>query len=761
MTFLAPLFLLGVLAAGVPVLLHLVHRKTAKELPFATLRFLRQSVERTRRRRRVQDFLLLLVRAAALVLVAVGLARPTITRLGMLWGPGGSAVVIVLDNSASMGQVDRDVVRFETARAAATQILDELGDGDRVALLLTGGPLFEHQNTLDRTHERVRQTLAAAQPSYQRADLVAALARARKILAGDDAADKQIYIISDRQALSWDTGERGGGGPGKEILRSAQNDANVAQNDANVAQNDGSVAQNDGSVAQNDRGVARDENVDEDAAAIPVIIIDCNRAPKPNVAVERADVDAPLPITGIPLKLAAGLRNAAQVAQQRRVDLYLDGVKLSSSPELDLAANGRAVHEFLFTLDRGGVHEGEVRLVGEDGSPLDDRRFFTLTLDPGIPVAIVKPRRHETAYLEDTFYVENALAPGHAPGAAVRPTVLLADELIGEPLSQYRIVFCVNLPALEPEAAGRLGDYVAHGGNLIWFCGDRVDPTGYNRMNEAAGGRILPAPLLEVRSADAVAGRDAWHVAMLDRTHPALEPLAEPAALYESILVYRHVQVDASRPGVRVLARLDDGQPLLVERAVERGRVLFWATGAHVDWTNAPLRPIFLPLLVRLSFALAGAPLERNETLAGAPLMLAWDGPGAPAAVEVRTPTGQTLRLPTVPTPDGAGRALRLAETYEVGVYRFRPIEGAGGGPLACAVNVDPDESDPATISPEALRVHLGGAPVIFAENPDDLSSTFAELRQGRSLWDLFLAAVLVALVLESYLANRFTPKQA
>ena len=55
--------------------------------------------------------------------------------------------------------------------------------------------------------------------------------------------------------------------------------------------------------------------------------------------------------------------------------------------------------------------------------------------------------------------------------------------------------------------------------------------------------------------------------------------------------------------------------------------------------------------------------------------------------------------------------------------------------PIAYAVNFDPDEADPTKIERQELRGLLGGAPLVFAENPDDLSGTFALLREGKSLW--------------------------
>ena len=95
----------------------------------------------------------------------------------------------------------------------------------------------------------------------------------------------------------------------------------------------------------------------------------------------------------------------------------------------------------------------------------------------------------------------------------------------------------------------------------------------------------------------------------------------------------------------RVLARLDDGQPLLVERAVGTGSVLMLGTGVHVEWTNLPLKPLFLPLFARLTFHLAGVEADRSQVLAGAPLVVPLGGQEGTAEVEVVRPSGETLRV--------------------------------------------------------------------------------------------------------------------
>ena len=366
---------------------------------------------------------------------------------------------------------------------------------------------------------------------------------------------------------------------------------------------------------------------------------------------EKVELDAAAPMAGMPVKAVVTVSNASSVAQQRLVELTIDGVKQSSSPQLNLPPGGRAKCDLTFSSPRAGLHRGEVRLVGDDGSKYDDRRFFAVQAGGGVPVAVVESRRHEIPYLDEAYYLGQALgsAPTGAGGFDVS-NLLLAD-LADEPLKKYRVIFCVNLPALDAKTAERLADYVAAGGNLVWICGDNVEPAAYNRMDQLAGGRLLPAPLSTVRAIGPNSGRDSWHIGYLDADYPPLGGLNDPASLYESVLVYRHVGQTVEKGHARVLARLDDGQPLLVERGVGKGRTLLLGAAAMPAWTNLPLRPIFLPLVVRLTFHLAKSESIRTDVLAGQPLEYRFAGVAEPREVELIPPDGETLRLPIKPRP--------------------------------------------------------------------------------------------------------------
>ena len=720
MTFAAPLFLLAALAGMIPVFVHLIHRQKARVVHFSTLRFLRISVQRTRRRKYIEDMSLLAVRVAVLLLIALGLARPALSSLATLWGGGRSAAIaIVLDNSASMAVIDGGRPRFETGRQAAEQVLARLRVGDQVALLPTGGPPGPELGRLFRTHETVQQALDQCRPSYERADLAARLQQARDLLAQADAPSKEIYVLTDDQSLSWEG-----------LKEPAQED---------------------------------DPKQAKRPAPAPVVIINVDREPAPNVALQTVSLSSPAPVAGVPYQAAALVLNCSSVPQQKHLELQIDGAREAVSPDLSLPPGGTLKYEFRFTLEREGVHRGEVRLVEEDGLALDNRLYFAVSVDQQIPMAIVKAHRGEVPQADDAFYLERAFAPGGSAGGAFRTTTLTPDSLATDDLSTQAVVFCVNLPALAPPAAEKLLAYARSGGHVVWVCGQNVQPDAYNAMNALAQGQLLPAPLEALRQ-PLPGGVESWRLGFLDKDSPALAPLTEPASLFRSVLVYKYFPMKLSPQAAgRVLIKLDDGQPLLAERAVGTGSVLLLGTGVHVDdWTNLPLKPLFLPLLARLTLHLAGAETG-TMGLAGAPVRLplgrgkVQDQAGEPE-VEIVRPSGEVVRFRKA---DQDADGWRYTGTHEAGVYLVRQVNRKPPKQMAFAVNIDPAESDPATLTQAELQARLGTRPLLFCANPNDLAGTIERLREGTSLWEWFLAAVLIALVLEVFLANRGAAAQA
>jgi hypothetical protein len=724
MTFAAPLFLAALLAGGIPIVLHMIHNQQAKMLPFSTLRFLRISSQKTRRRKRIHDMFLMLLRMAVLLLIALGLSKPTMTNLRALFGGGATAVAIVLDNSASMGMIDNDRPRFETAHAAAEQIMRELRDGDQAALFLTSGVAFPEQGKLDRKQDQVLQMLSLCKVSYEKADVAGRVVDARRLLAKADAPNKQIFVISDFQAISWESLK-------KQLLDSA-------------------------GQPQQPKPPEEQKQLD-----IPLIMIDCNRNPKPNAAVTNIELDAAVPVAGRPIHATAEVYNTASVGQQRLAELYIDGNKEASSPVLNIPPETKVRHDFAFTFRSGGLHRGEVRLVGDDGSKYDDKRYFTMEVEQNLPVAVVKPERHEIPYLEESYYVQQALGNGRW---AFRVSPLTAAQLPNEPLSEYKLIYLVDIPAPDAATADRLKTYVERGGNLFWICGENVKPEAYNEINEHTQNSLLPLPLLDVRAPVPGENRESWHIAFLDKRHPALAHLVEPASMYTSVLVYKHVRMDPGKgSGAQILARLDDGEPLLATRKVGAGTVTMLGTSGHVNWTNLPTRNIFTPLLAGYAFELTGAEQIRHQGLAGVPIVLQFKDEFAPVNVQIIPPSGETIRLDTQGVPGGRGQQFRYNNTHDIGIYTMQMPQAVTVKQAAFAINVDPQEADPTKVRPEELTEMLAPTPVVFAQSPEpeDIAKTFELLRHGKSLLGTFLAIVLVILIFETLVSNRLSPKKS
>ena len=125
MSFLAPLFLLGLAALAVPVLVHLTHRQRREPVAFPSLMFLRRVEFRTTRRQRIRNWLLFLLRALGVVLLALAFSRPFFQRgdAASAAADAGRDVVILLDASFSMSHGDR----WERARTEARKVIDALG----------------------------------------------------------------------------------------------------------------------------------------------------------------------------------------------------------------------------------------------------------------------------------------------------------------------------------------------------------------------------------------------------------------------------------------------------------------------------------------------------------------------------------------------------------------------------------------------------------------------------------------------------------
>jgi hypothetical protein len=200
MSFLTPLFFIGVAALAAPILVHLVRRTRARKIQFPALVFVRQVPQRTIRRRTLQNVLLLLLRCLALLLIVIAFTRPFFTTGGPAKSTtAAGATVILIDNSLSMR---REHLLHEARRRAETTI-DEAKNGEQIAVLS-----FDKRHAVSSRFtddkNRLRTAVESISDGWDGTDYEQALRGAESLLGEvETTGPKRIVLISDFQAPGW------------------------------------------------------------------------------------------------------------------------------------------------------------------------------------------------------------------------------------------------------------------------------------------------------------------------------------------------------------------------------------------------------------------------------------------------------------------------------------------------------------------------------------------------------------------------------
>jgi len=200
MSFLVPLFLLGIAGVVVPIVVHLTRRQRRNVVHFPSLMFLEKVPYQEQRRRRIQHWFLLSLRALALALLAIAFARPffqdTTVGLGAAGGP--REIVVLIDQSYSMEPGDQ----LETAKEGASEIFAGLGPLDRASLVtFAQGARVIARSTSDRA--RLQTAVDTVQLSSGSTRFGPALKVAQAILEESQLPSGEVYLFSDFQRNGW------------------------------------------------------------------------------------------------------------------------------------------------------------------------------------------------------------------------------------------------------------------------------------------------------------------------------------------------------------------------------------------------------------------------------------------------------------------------------------------------------------------------------------------------------------------------------
>ena len=440
MVFLTPFFLIGLLAALIPIAIHLIRREKPPKVMFSTIRFLKKTSKKLILFQHLSQILLLLLRSAVIVLLVIAFARPLINQsVARLLDADPQSAVILLDLSMSMRYGDS----FERAKDEVSVLLDRMSQGDEVALV-GFSQSAQIVSELNADLESVRSGLnGIAEAGFGVTRYIPNLQLADQILEESRYENRAIYLVSDFQEADLD---------------SFEDDWKLAPGTAFFGIDVGAEVSRNLTLTD----VRSPEQLLEDAV--------------------EQDILVRVRSTG------------TSYLAQGEVSLIVDG-QMVDRAQVDLGDRSEEVITFSTAFESQGAHIGEVRVTGDDFDD-DNSYFFTVEVLPKIKVLTVNGEASDNGFDDEGHWFSLAVA-----GAAESPFELETvspDDFSESAVIGIDVVVLLNVGDLNNQQTSIIVDYVKNGGALLIAPGDRITPELFNMQFQ----EITPAALEEQEMVD-------------------------------------------------------------------------------------------------------------------------------------------------------------------------------------------------------------------------------------------------------------------
>lgn len=706
MNFLHPWALgIGAAAIGLPLLVHWLTKPRPVRMPLSTVRFVMEAVRQRRARYRLRDWIVLLLRALAVALIAWAFARP----LGGAAAPlvpadaaAGTARVVVVDQSQSNAAVAANgVAAFDRAKPAAAKYLAG-ASGTRANLILAGArprPVFD---ALSANVAALRDGLSAAKPLAERLDLRGAVARAGEMLAAaPPGGRRELVIVSDFQRADWAA-------------------ADFAPLPADVVIQLESVAPSGDTPA--------------------------------NLAVQRVAAAGRVE-QGREVVVEVDVGNYSRVARQVQAELTLG----ASTYRLEgLCPPGVKSTLTTTVVPRdAGWQTGEARLLSaEDALPADNARPFVLNVKPA-PTYVLLTREPAKPQAVSSHFVERALAPGAAARRTIDATATAAGPVERvqrvdskavpdkDALAAADLIVVDHPGKLPAETVELLANLVRRGRGLLYVAAEPVDATNLKLFADAAGDDLkMPVKFLPPQAGQV---RRDLTLAETRQDQPPFREFGEGLSAAIGPLRFSgglSTQRDEAGLLDDIQATYSDRSACLVTTAFGAGVVC--VLNADLAASNLPASPVFVPMIAELVGRLLGRATGDAAVASGERLdaVLPPDAGSASAGLSLAGPAGVSANDLGALSDQTSAVLWTWPAAGPPGVYS---VKRGATIVYAVATAIPASEADLAPLDPAVLTGRLaGGRKVAFA-------SAAAGDDAGRNdrIWAWVLAACCACLLLE------------
>ena len=717
----ASLFLGGMAAAAVPVVLHLLMQGKPKVIEFPAVMFLLQKIETHRRNYRLKHILLLVLRILLFTLLGLALAQPMlkldwlpffsmsqdgfvsqlVTSLGSQDAPIAAAIVV--DTSLRMNYVAGNKTRLEEAQDFAQWILRQIPQNSSVAVLNCDPetPVFQVDKLAAEDKINRLRITPLGRPIAEIVQGAAAL------LSESEFEQRELYVLTDLSVPGWETVVS------SEVMR-----------------------RYDGGLFVVDVGVKEPRNSSFQKVSLN---------PETPIAPAAVEIEVQVAHCGpattktIELVLIGNAHDptAETVRRSRTVD-FPDG-------------ESQHIVSMPLTGIEPGTHQGKLRFSIPDALPMDDQCWFTLSMQPEQKVLVFA----QPPVSESALFLRAALET--VPFAVEpKPMAELAGMTLSE-LQEYQAVVLLDPSPLMPGTWKRLADYTAAGYGVATFLGAHAH--SLPSFNHANATEVLGAKLVrEARNPDGL-----WIV-------PGVSPIFTPFRSIDMDLsnfpwsaqpIYRYWELGELSGRADIAATFSDNRPAMITQTLGRGCTVMVTTPVSETvetvsyWNDLPRGEadwIFMLLAEGIAKHLVGMGSQKSNFTIGETVVLRPSMPTLPTSCLLGTPQGTSERL----TPDPVRREIVIPRTTEPGNYSVR-AGGVGQSALdmGFSVNLRSGETRLQRVDKAVLDRHFGVDNYQVVRTPQEIEFGIARRRVGQELYAAIMLLLVCVFAMEYVFANR------
>jgi len=558
MLFLNPTILLGLFAAAIPLIIHMLNLRKLKIIDFSTLKFLKELQKSKIRKIKFKQWLLLALRVLIILFIVFAFARPTLKEIA-LSGTTSSAktsAVFILDDSFSMSFVESQGSLFNQAKSEINKILTLLKEGDDSEIILTSASNFDNYK-LSKNLSFIKKKIKGLNFSLITSKLNDAIKKGFELLSSSNNFNKELYVFSDFQKI------------------------NLPDN------------------------YSKNKNTFDD---IKLYSIKLGGENYKNIGIDKLTLGTQILEINKPIKFNATLTNySSEKISNIVLSLFINGERKNQK---NISLNpGTSINQELNTeVSTSGFISAFVEIDDDELLP-DNKRFINLYIPEKINIGIIADKS------SDRQFIITALTSGRNKDI-IKITEVDTKQSASYNLSNFDVIILIPSKTFTNES--RLKKYIESGGGLILFPGSNISDVSFQQilsfLNLSAEVKYsgIKNTNKNYFSFEKVDFEHPLFENLFSKKKK--EEIDSPRILYH--FIYKFLSP------LRKIIKLNDGSVFLSEIKKDKGKIFLFNIAPVLSWSNFPVKGLFAPLINKSVFYLSAESVSNKEYLMGSKIKI-------------------------------------------------------------------------------------------------------------------------------------------